>query len=55
MVLQSLNRLAAESVCAGGETQYEELQSNIGELENYQLPDQLCLPLYIFMRAAQWI
>jgi len=48
MVLQSLNRRAAESAYASGETQYEELQSNIGKLENYQLPDQLCSP-FIFL------
>jgi len=55
MALQSLNRHAAESVCASGETQYAELQSNIGALENYQVLGQLCLPLYIFMIADQWI
>jgi hypothetical protein len=48
MVLQSLNSRAAEGAYASGEKQYEELQSNIGQLENYQLPDPLCLPLYIF-------
>ena len=55
MALQSLNRHAAESMCASGETQYEELQSNIGALENYQLLGQLCSPLYIFMTGDQWI
>ena len=55
MALQSLNRHAAESVYASGETQYEELQSNIGALENYQLLGQLCLPLCIFMTGDQWI
>jgi crossover junction endodeoxyribonuclease RusA len=48
MVLQSLNRRAAESVYASGETQYEELQSNIGARENYQLLGPLCFPLSIF-------
>jgi|SoiMethySBSTD1v2_1073268.scaffolds.fasta_scaffold118109_3 hypothetical protein len=55
MALLSLNRPAAESVCASGETQYEGLQSNIGARENYQLLGQLCLPLYIFMTGDHWI
>jgi hypothetical protein len=55
MAPQSLNRHAAESVCTSGETQYEELQSNIGALEHYLLLGQLCSPLYIFMIADQWI
>ena len=52
MALLSRNRLAAESVCASGETQYEEAQSNIGQLKNSQLLGRLCSLSCIFMRAA---